>query len=305
MPLAPLLVAALGWTLVPGSLAPGRAPDGNSVLIAAPRGWILVDTGRHPDHLARIRAAAAGRPIAAIVNTHWHLDHSGGNAELRADDPGLTIVATDAVDAALTGFLARGRAQAAALLASGEATPAHSEDLRLDIAAVDDAASLRPTDPVRSSGRRAVAGRRLDLRVAPFAATAADLWLWLPRARLVVAGDLVVAPVPFLDTACPDGWRRALAAIDRTPFETLVPGHGAPMTHSAFATWRRAFERLLDCAAGAASRDACVAGWMADASTFIAPEARPRISRLVGYYLDTRLRAPPEERARFCPGGAG
>jgi glyoxylase-like metal-dependent hydrolase (beta-lactamase superfamily II) len=305
MTLAPLLAAALGWLFVPGSLASGRAPDGNSVLIAAPKGWILVDTGRHLAHLARIRAAAGRRPIVAIVNTHWHLDHTGGNAELRADRPDLPIVATAAVAQALPGFLARSRAQAQSFLASGQASAAQAEDLALDIAATDDAADLLPSITVGTTGERRIAGRSLDLRVAPNAATAADLWVWLPRARLVVAGDLVVAPVPFLDTACPEGWRKALDGLAALPFTTLVPGHGAPMTKPMFARWRRAFNRLLDCGAGTSPRQRCVDGWMSAAAAFIPPDDRPRISRLVAYYIDTRLRAPAAERDRFCPGGAG
>src|SRR4051794_24032324 len=81
--------AASGWHLVPGSFEPGRQPDGNSVFLDAPDGLILVDTGRHPAHQAKLLAyaRARGRPVAVIVNSHWHLDHSGGNAEILAAYP--------------------------------------------------------------------------------------------------------------------------------------------------------------------------------------------------------------------------
>ena len=45
-----------GWHLVPGSFAPGRGPDGNSVFLEAPEGLILVDTGRHPAHREKLLA---------------------------------------------------------------------------------------------------------------------------------------------------------------------------------------------------------------------------------------------------------
>lgn len=296
---------ASGWTLVPGSFAPGRGPDGNSVLLDAPDGLILVDTGRHADHRARIEAAAAGQPIAAIVNTHWHLDHTGNNAELRAAAPGLPIVATDGIDLALSGFLPRSRAAAEAYLATGRAPAAQADEIRADMAAMDAVEHLRPTRPVRRSGPVIIAGRWLELRVAAHAVTAADLWIWDPKTRLVIAGDLVVAMVPFLDTACPQGWRRALGEIARLPFATLVPGHGAPMTRAGFDTWRRGFDALLDCAASDAPRDQCVAGWIGDAASFIATGDQDRVARMVGSYIDTRLRAAPTERDRYCPGGAG
>lgn len=297
--------ATPGWTFVPGSFTPGRGPDGNSVLLDAPDGLILVDSGRHAAHRARIEAAAAGRPIVAIVNTHWHLDHTGNNAELRAATPGLPIIATEGIEAALRGFFPRSRAAAEAYLETGQAPPEQVAEIRADMAALDAVEHLRPTRPIRHSGPVTIAGRRLELRVADHAVTAADLWIWDPKHRLVIAGDLVVAMVPFLDTACPEGWRRTLGEIAKLPFATLVPGHGAPMTRAQFDTWRRGFDALLDCAASDAPRERCVEGWSRDAAAFFAAEDRPRVARMVGYYLDTRLRAAPAERGRYCPGGSG
>src|SRR3954464_6965161 len=91
-----------GWHLVPGTFEPGRQPDGNSIFLDAPDGLILVDTGRHPAHQQKLLAYARerGRPIAAIVNTHWHLDHNGGNAEIRAAFPRARLYASNAVDGA-------------------------------------------------------------------------------------------------------------------------------------------------------------------------------------------------------------
>ena len=90
-------------------------------------------------------------------------------------------------------------------------------------------------DPGHPLGRvERIAGRRLQVNLAPFAATEGDVWLYDPASRLLVAGDLVVTEVPFMDTACAEGWRRALDAIAATPFTTLIPGHGDPMTHEQF-----------------------------------------------------------------------
>src|SRR6185295_18192783 len=70
--------------VIAGAFPSDRGPDGNTVIFQAPRGLVVVDTGRHPAHQDKLIAHARklGAPIAAIVNTHWHLDHSGGNAAL-------------------------------------------------------------------------------------------------------------------------------------------------------------------------------------------------------------------------------
>jgi len=78
---------APGWHVIRGVPMPGRGPDGNTVVIDAPDGLIVIDTGRHTQHSDKILAFARERkrPIAAIINTHWHLDHSSGNR--RGDRP--------------------------------------------------------------------------------------------------------------------------------------------------------------------------------------------------------------------------
>ena len=150
-----------------------------------------------------------------------------------------------------------------------------------------------------------IAGRPLRVNVARFAATEGDIWIHDPPAGLVIAGDLVVAPVPFMDTACPEGWRRALDEIAATTFTTLLPGHGEPMSRTQFLAWRTAFDNLLDCGASERGRDECVAGWLRDAAPFIAAGDERRIGGMAGHYIETRLRSAPEEGTRFWRTSAG
>lgn len=291
-----------GYHLFPGQFEPDRAPDGNSVFLEAPEGLILVDTGRHPEHSARLiaYARARGRPVAAIFNTHWHLDHATGNVELRAAYPRAEVYASRAVEGALASFLRDSRAAAERRLAAGEVPAAQLASTRRFLALMANPAPLLPTRPVTASGRMRIGGRELDVRLAPHAATEGDVWLHDPAARLVIAGDLVVAQVPFMDTACPEGWRRALDEIAAVDFDTLIPGHGEPMTRPQFLTWRTAFGNLLDCAASDRARADCVAGWRRDAAQFIPAGREAMTDEYTGYYIDSRLRAAPEERARYC-----
>ena len=96
-------------TLQPGGFEPERGPDGNTIIFDAPDGLVVVDTGRHAWHSDAILAYAesARRPIAAIVNTHWHLDHSSGNGRLKARYPNARVYTTNAIDRVLApgGFL--------------------------------------------------------------------------------------------------------------------------------------------------------------------------------------------------------
>ena len=293
---------SLAWHVVPGTLQPNRGPDGNSIFLDAPDGLILIDTGRHPAHRDRLLSFARqrGRPIAAIVNTHWHLDHSTGNAEIRAAYPRAELYATTAVEGALVGFFPQSRASTERYLASGQATPEQRAEIARGFAAMDNPDALRPTRPVNSSADITVAGRPLRLNVARFAATEGDLWIYDAAQKLVIAGDLVVAPVPFMDTACPEGWKKALEDVAAMPFQTLIPGHGAPMNRSQFLQWKGAFDHFVDCGKSTRPKEECVAGWKRDAAPFIDAAHSNYVTEAAAYYIETRLRSSSEEQQKYC-----
>ncbi len=70
-PEAPVEIAP-GTFLIRAVGMPGRGPDGNTVIIDAKDGLIVVDTGRHTSMTDAILdfARERKRPIVAIVNTH-------------------------------------------------------------------------------------------------------------------------------------------------------------------------------------------------------------------------------------------
>jgi glyoxylase-like metal-dependent hydrolase (beta-lactamase superfamily II) len=64
----------------------------NNVLLLGPGHADIVDSGywsHSSQTLALVEQACAGRALAALVNTHLHSDHCGGNAALQARHPGL------------------------------------------------------------------------------------------------------------------------------------------------------------------------------------------------------------------------
>jgi glyoxylase-like metal-dependent hydrolase (beta-lactamase superfamily II) len=288
--------------IIPGYFGEARAPDGNTVIFEGKDGLAVVDTGRHLDHQERILAYARerGKPVTAIVNTHWHLDHSGGNAEIRAVYPNARLHASNAVSGALEGFLARSLERARARLADPKLSESEKAEVRLGIAAMEDRRNLLPDVPVTGPAELDVGGRRLQLHLAGPAATEGDVWIFDPATRTAVAGDLVVVPAPFFDTGCARGWKKALADIEKTPFTTLIPGHGQAMSRAQFASYRNAFDRLADCAEGSAPKEICIDGWLADAAEFLpADQDRKDARALLDYYFAEILRSP-QKKAEFC-----
>lgn len=284
-----------GVWLIPGGIPPKRQPDGNTVIFEGPKGLVVMDTGRHAWHRQAILdfARAQRRPIVAIVNSHWHLDHVSGDPALKAAYPGARVYASRAIDRALTGFLARSAADAKAYLAPGKLPPETQEDIRADLATIRAGEALKPDVAIEASADRDLAGRRLSVNLAKGAATAGDVWLYDRRSGVAAVGDLVTLPAAFLDTACPEGWRAALGAVWDTPFRLVVPGHGAPMTRDQFAVYRTAFDQLVDCAGSARGKAECAAAWTAAVGPLLGddPAAAKRAEAMTEYYVEGVLRA--------------
>lgn len=290
------------YHLIPGQVPLDKGPDGNTVVLNAPKGLIVFDTGRHPEHARAIidYAKASKRPIAAIINSHWHLDHTTGNWDIRQAYPRVEIYASGALEGALATFLRKSRAQTDAMLADPKTPPATRDQLLRGIAVIDHPERIRPNHVITRSGTTNIAGRRIEVHLAKFAATEGDVWLYVPSSRTVIAGDLVVGLVPFMDTACPDGWSRALDQIAAMPFTTLIPGHGEPMDRTDFLVWRGAYNAFVACGRSNADEKQCVEGWAHDAAKFIDSAHAKYVHGAAGYYIETRLRSSPEEQRRYC-----
>lgn len=282
----PAETIAPGVQLLRGAVPQNRGPDGNTVVFAAPRGLVVVDTGRHADHSDAILALANAqrRPIAAIVNTHWHLDHSSGNGRIKARFPAAPVFGTNAVDRAMAegGFIAREYSRAQTRRAEAKGAEAAALQVFLDTMATPD--TLRPDRVLSRTKTMRIAGRSFDVHVTDGAVTDADVWLYDRRTRIAVLGDLVTLPAPFFETACPERWRAELDAVWATPFARAIPGHGEPMDRAAFDTYRRAFGAFLDCVASSAEAPVCAGAW-SDAIAPTAGDTRSQAEPYARYYV--------------------
>jgi glyoxylase-like metal-dependent hydrolase (beta-lactamase superfamily II) len=260
--------------VIPGKFVPGQQPDGNTVVFDTRDGLVIVDTGRHREHTQQILDYARGKKIAAIVNTHWHLDHIGGNALF----PGVKIYASGALEDALGGFLANYAKQLEEMI--GKTSGEEQERFRTELALIHNGRALLPTDVVTADRKLGA----LELHLEKDAVTAGDLWIFDPKSKTLVAGDLITLPVPFLDTACPLRWKSALDRLAAVKFDRVVPGHGPVLTRAQFERYRTAYANFLAC-----GKD-CETQWLHDVGDLV-PESEHAFTReLLGYYLGLRKR---------------
>ncbi|MBD2758672.1 MBL fold metallo-hydrolase [Yimella sp. cx-573] len=205
--------------------------DANVTAIAGNRGVVVVDThastdaGRAVlDDLRRLTSA----PLFAVVNTHWHWDHTFGNAAFRAEAPDLPIHAHERAAAALAAEGADARAR----LVTDD--PGHAEELaRTDIVLPDTLFNL--------SAQIDLGDRVVELIHPGRGHTDGDIVVHVPDADVLLAGDLVEESAhPWIGD---DSWPMEWAAtrddlLARFADSGVVPGHGVPVD-SAFVARQR------------------------------------------------------------------
>ena len=281
---------ARGVALISGAVPADRGPDGNTVIFDAPDGLVVVDTGRHPWHSDAILnyASERQRAIVAIVNTHWHLDHTSGNRRIKAIFPAARLHTTNAIDRVLTppdGFLVRNLERARTRYNEPDIPPVEREERGFYLETMAHPEFLRPDVTLDRSQRMRIGGRRFDVHVTDGAVSEADVWLYDRRSRTAVIGDLVTFPAPFFESACPDRWRAELDAVWETPFRTVIPGHGTPMNREQFGAWRAAFGAFIDCVNSDTEAAQCASGWANGIAQFLGAGEDAAALEYANYYV--------------------
>ncbi|MBL8346760.1 MAG: MBL fold metallo-hydrolase [Rubrivivax sp.] len=301
--LADIQALADGVWLLPGRFERDRQPDGNSVLLQGREGLVLIDSGRHAEHTGALVewARSRGQPIRVVLNTHWHLDHLGGNVLLRGAMPGLRAMASAAVREAVAVRMPRTVEDLRRMLAEPGLDVATRRMVDIDLALLQQRAQLAPDELVADAPHDlSPAGRPLRVGVER-GVSGGDLWVLDRASGTLVIGDFVTLPVPFFDTACAELWREALARLGELPFTRVVPGHGPVMDAETFRRYVRAYGRLVDCSASQDSVAACATRWAEDLGPLLPEASRRGAEAMLGHYFETVLRAPPPQRRRHCP----
>lgn len=224
--------------------------DGNSVVIIGGHGVVVVDTHINPAAaravIARIRDLT-DKPVTHVINTHWHDDHTNGNHAFRQAYPEARIVSHRATLAALKREWAPMEAQrreAYASLTAGqllEAAAKHAGSdpqkaasyrvyagyvaaLKPELAAME---LVYPDTLLEDKLILDPGGRRIELRWLGRGNTDGDVVAWLPDDKLLITGDLLVAPIPYAFDSPMSEWVATLGKVLEFEAETIVPGHGA------------------------------------------------------------------------------
>lgn len=188
--------------------------EGNVLVLSSSEGLLLVDCGLKtslPVLTRLLRQAGGGQPVRWLFNTHWHLEHTGGNEHFAA--AGARIVAQENTRLWMT--------RPIEVTWQGRSYPARP---RLAL----------PTQTFHyTTEELRFGGERIQYGYLPPGHTDGDLFVYLPERNVLATGDVVQAGgYPIIDL-CTGGWIGGM--VDATAkllalgndSTRIVPGSGA------------------------------------------------------------------------------
>lgn len=75
-----------------------------------------------------------------------------------------------------------------------------------------------------------IGNREVQIKFLGRGNTPGDAVVYLPKEKIVVAGDLVMYPIPYIYDGSPVEWIQMLENLAHLDADTIVPGHG-PVMH--------------------------------------------------------------------------
>jgi len=237
----------------------GGLASGNAGFIIGDDGVLVFDTFLTPAAIEELIAEIQARtklPIKYAVNSHYHLDHTGGNQVLLAR--GVPIFAHDNLIKWQTtrnrrflpepAVLEKRRADAAKQLSATPATDAEKRaQIERQIRRFEAMQAIKLTNPTVTFGSGAVhlfLGKREVVLFTLPGHTGGDVLAYLPDANVVFMGDLGWSnTLPNLVDATVNDWIPTLDKIlSQYPTAKFVPGHG----NVAAAAELKDFRNYLD-----------------------------------------------------------
>lgn len=223
---------------------PGGLASGNAGFVIGKDSVLVFDTFFTPVAIEELIAeiqSLTKLPIKFAVNSHYHLDHTGGNQVLAAR--GVPIIAHDNVMIWQTTknkrflpapeVLAKRKADATRQLAD---TPADQADKRAQLEStirrMDALMAIKLTNPTKTfkSGTMTLdLGKRKVILATLPGHTGGDVFAYVPDANVVFTGDLGWSKtLPNLVDATVNDWVPTLDQIlKQYPTAKYVPGHGS------------------------------------------------------------------------------
>jgi cyclase len=229
----------------------------NAAIFVNSQDVVVVDAHSKPSAaaalIAQIKKEVTPKPVRYLVNTHFHWDHTQGDAAYRATGSKVEIIASETTKELLSQN-ARNRLkesldgvpkiidalQARLSKASAAADKEFfQEQIRLAKAYQVEMKNFTPELPdITFAKEHVIKDRAHDLHIAFHgrAHTAGDVAVFCPQQNAVATGDAIIGFLPNIADGYPREWPGTINSIGKLKAAHLLPGHGTAQNSFARAT---------------------------------------------------------------------
>jgi glyoxylase-like metal-dependent hydrolase (beta-lactamase superfamily II) len=240
----------------------------NAAIIVLGDSVLVVDTHSKPSAaralIEQIKKLTP-KPVKFVVNTHFHWDHYQGNEAYPSSWPaGVEIISSEATRqniqrigiprikneiitmpneiAALRNDLEKA--------SSAEQKKTIEDNIRQAEAYFAELKLMQVTLPSMTFDRSLIlrrGSRTVQILWLGRAHTDGDVFVFLPKEKLIVTGDALHGWTPFMGDSYPYDWIQTLDAAEKLDFDSVLGGHGDVMHgKEKFELWKQYFQDLMD-----------------------------------------------------------
>lgn len=244
---------------------PGLTVNANSVFIVNEHDVVVVDTTLTPGTAKELLAALrrlTSKPVKYVINTHWHDDHIMGNQVFRDAFPGVEFIGHAKTREYLptTGLTNRKQAMAEGGYPSfiaflrkrleknesvfggpmdEEERATYASDLKIAEAYMAENPGTEIVLPTITLEDRLTlyrGNRTIEILYQGRGHTSGDIIVHLPKEGVVITGDLVISPVPYVGNpqSHPGDWAKTLEKLIALNPTAIIPGHGPVLRDDSY-----------------------------------------------------------------------
>ena len=239
----------------------------NAAIIFLDDSVLVVDTHSKPSAargLIEQIKKMTDQPVKYVVNTHFHWDHYQGNQAYPSSWPaGVEIISSEATRASIEQRgIPRVKHEIVTMPQDIEKLKADLEktsdakqkdEIRKNIAQAEDylaeLKSMQVTLPTMTFDRSLILHRKsriVEILWLGKAHTDGDVFVYLPKEKVLVTGDALHGWTPFMGDSYPYDWITTLDAAEKLDFDQVIGGHGDVIKgKQKFELWKQYFGELL------------------------------------------------------------